>query len=166
MKRGRVESKEALAQRRLRSKQMVQQALSGLMAIPDTPVARSAPLSAPGVGVRPSPSGTQALGSPGSATEAVFNTALQKLIAASGGKIKVTSGKRSTAQQAALYKQKPHLAAKPGHSKHERGTAADLAYADDAARQWAHANAAQFGLKFPMLTRAPGKKFEPWHVEL
>jgi LAS superfamily LD-carboxypeptidase LdcB len=110
------------------------------------------------------PSGPQA--APQGASEAVFNTALQKLIAASGGKIKVGSGKRTRAQQEKLYREKPHLAAKPGHSKHETGTAADLVFADDAARAFAHANAAQFGLRFPMLTRAPGKKFEPWHIEL
>ncbi len=100
--------------------------------------------------------------------EAAFNKALQKMIAASGGKLKVTSGKRSTKRQSELWAAalkkygSPERARKwvapPGRSKHEQGLAADLAYADAAARQWAHANARNFGLHFPLGN-------EPWHVE-
>ena len=49
-------------------------------------------------------------------------------------------------------------AAPPGKSNHNRGQAADLRYGSDAARDWIHANAAQFGLSFPM-------GHEPWHIE-
>lgn len=49
-------------------------------------------------------------------------------------------------------------AAPPGKSNHNRGQAADLTYGSDAAREWVHANAAKFGLSFPM-------GHEPWHVE-
>lgn len=102
-------------------------------------------------------------------SEATFNKFLQKMIAASGGKLKVTSGKRSTKRQAELWAAalkkygSPEKARKwvapPGKSKHELGLAADLAYADAAAREWAHKNAGQFGLVFPLGN-------EPWHVEL
>lgn len=87
-----------------------------------------------------------------------FQARLSALVAASGGRITLTSGRRSRAEQAALYKKKPKLAAPPGKSNHEHGEAADLAFKNDAARKWAHANAAKFGLKFPM-------KHEPWHIE-
>jgi len=49
--------------------------------------------------------------------------------------------------------------APPGKSRHNHGIAADLAFATDADRQWAHENAAQFGLNFRM-------GHEPWHIEL
>lgn len=94
-----------------------------------------------------------------------FQSPLQRLIAASGGKISVVSGYRTTQQQAALHAAKPNLAALPGHSNHERGIAADLRFADDATMAWAHQHAADFGLSFPMLG-GPGHKNEPWHVEL
>ena len=94
-----------------------------------------------------------------------FRSALMQLVAASGGRIKIGSGFRTRDEQARLYKAKPNLAAKPGHSNHERGLAADLIYADAAAQKWAHENAARFGLKFPMLN-PKGKKYEPWHVEM
>lgn len=105
----------------------------------------------------------------GGITEAAFNSALNKLLAASGGKVTVKSGKRSTARQAqlwadALKKYKdPEIAdnwvARPGTSNHEKGLAADLAYADAAAKAWVHQHAAEFGLRFPMAN-------EDWHIEL
>lgn len=47
---------------------------------------------------------------------------------------------------------------KPGGSKHQHGTAADLKYLDPAAKAWAHANAEKFGLHFPLGN-------EDWHIE-
>lgn len=89
--------------------------------------------------------------------------AIQALIAAAPGKITVTSGIRSRAEQQRLYDAykagKGNLAAKPGTSKHESGQAVDLHFENDAVRQWAHANAAKFGLVFPI-------QGEPWHVEM
>ncbi len=94
-----------------------------------------------------------------------FEFALQKLIAASGGRLKVASGYRSTARQqqlwdAAVKKYGSPAAARkwvapPGKSKHQSGLAADLS--GDLA--WAHANAARFGIYFPL-------KNENWHAEL
>lgn len=98
-------------------------------------------------------------------TNPQFRIRLIQMIAASGGRIGIDNAFRTRAQQADLFRRKPHLAAPPGRSNHERGTAADLTFTADGAA-WAHANAARFGLKFPMLSRAKGRKFEPWHVEL
>lgn len=49
-------------------------------------------------------------------------------------------------------------AAPPGRSKHNVGMAADLKYGSEAAKEWVHANAAKYGLSFPM-------GHEPWHIE-
>lgn len=104
----------------------------------------------------------------GGSYEEVFNRQLRKMIAASGGKISITSGKRSSQKQAQLYAaavkkygkaNAGKWAAPPGRSNHEFGLAADLKFADAGARKWAHQNAAKFGLAFPM-------SHEPWHVEL
>jgi secretion/DNA translocation related TadE-like protein len=70
----------------------------------------------------------------------------------------VVSGFRTHAQQAALYRMKPGLAAPPGHSMHEVGLAADLGFPSGAARSEAHREAAGCGLAFPV-------SYEPWHVE-
>lgn len=77
----------------------------------------------------------------------------------------MTDGFRSYNQQVRLKAEKPVLAAAPGTSNHGWGTAADLSGSDQALR-WAQQNAGRFGLSFPMLTRATGHKYEPWHVEL
>lgn len=97
-----------------------------------------------------------------------FSSRLQQLIAASGGRISITSGYRSPERQQQLWQAAlakygdPEIAdnwvARPGKSNHGRGIAADLGFADAGARQWAHANAARYGLHFPM-------EWEPWHVE-
>src|ERR1044072_6685491 len=86
------------------------------------------------------------------------------MINASGGRLHITSGFRSVAQQqqlwdAAVKKYGSAAAARkwvapPGDSHHNKGVAADLG--GDLA--WAHANAARFGLKFPM-------PWEAWHIE-
>ena len=102
-------------------------------------------------------------------TSAAFNSAVNKLIAAAGGKVKIKSGTRSPQRQAQLWADalkkygSPEKARKwvapPGHSKHELGLAADLAYADAATKTWVHQNAARFGLVFPLSN-------EDWHIEL
>lgn len=95
---------------------------------------------------------------------AQFNSQLQRLIKDSGGKIKVGSGYRSIAEQTKIYndwKAGRHPAprvAKPGRSNHNHGLAADLKFTDKQAKAWAHANAARYGLRFPMGD-------EPWHIE-
>lgn len=97
-----------------------------------------------------------------------FASRLQAFADASGGRISITSGYRSPERQAQLWQAAlakygdPEIAdnwvARPGKSNHGRGIAADLGFADASARQWAHANAARFGLHFPM-------EWEPWHIE-
>jgi len=70
----------------------------------------------------------------------------------------IVSGFRTEAEQAALFRQKPDLAAPPGHSMHELGLAADLGFQSAAARVETHRQAASCGLQFPVPK-------EPWHVE-
>lgn len=83
--------------------------------------------------------------------------------------MRFSSGYRSPAVQAALYKAalakygSPEAARKwvapPGNSQHNHGHAADMKWLSPTAMQWAHANAAKFGLAFPL-------KHENWHIEL
>lgn len=70
----------------------------------------------------------------------------------------IVSGFRTRAEQAALFEEKPGLAAPPGSSNHELGLAADLGYPSEAAERAAHARASSCGLEFPV-------PYEPWHVE-
>jgi len=97
---------------------------------------------------------------------------------ADGMNIKITSGYRSVAKQAALYaKRTPGVpVAPPGRSRHNFGIAADLTFDGvwpsfglragntPACLQrlrsckWAHDNNTRFGLKYPM-------QVEPWHIE-
>lgn len=84
------------------------------------------------------------------------------------GQITIKSGFRTPERQAQLWQealQKYGSAeaarkwvAPPGRSQHGFGNAGDLAFGSDAARQWAHANAAKYGLAFPLGN-------EPWHIE-
>lgn len=109
------------------------------------------------------------MASPDGITSAAFQTALNKMIAASGGKLKIKSGTRSTARQTQLWnaalkkygsaEKARKWVAPPGHSNHERGLAADLAYSDALSKQWAHEHAGEFGLNFPLSN-------EDWHIEL
>ncbi len=85
----------------------------------------------------------------------------QKIVAASGGRVTIGSGWRSTEQQASLYNawrngtyDVPRVAA-PGHSQHERGRAIDFGGDLQLAQQLGR----QFGLVFPMSD-------EPWHGQL
>ena len=50
-----------------------------------------------------------------------------------------------------------NLAAEPGTSNHGWGIASDLIYGNDAAIEWAHANAINYGLKFTVAS-------ENWHI--
>lgn len=70
----------------------------------------------------------------------------------------IVSGFRTRAEQAALFREKPDLAAPPGHSNHELGLAADLGFPSAPAQRAAHAHALACGLEFPV-------DYEPWHVE-
>jgi len=84
------------------------------------------------------------------------------------GSVTITSGYRSVERQQQLWLDalkkygSPEAArrwvAPPGNSQHNKGNAADLGYSSDAAREWMHQNAGNFGLSFPMA-------HEPWHIE-
>lgn len=84
------------------------------------------------------------------------------------GVVKITSAFRSVERQAELFEQAVRKygseaearkwVAPPGKSNHNAGLAADLDFANPAARAWVHGNAARFGLGFPM-------SWEPWHIE-
>ena len=87
-----------------------------------------------------------------------------------GVPIRITSGFRSVARQKELFAQAVKeygsekaarkWVAPPGQSNHNYGAAADLDIAKPGpAQTWAHANAARFGLTFPM-------SWEPWHIEI
>jgi hypothetical protein len=97
-----------------------------------------------------------------------FGSNLQRFIAASPG-ITVGSGYRDVTRQGQLWQRAlakygsaaaaRKWVAPPGHSFHNKRLAADLQFASPAARQWAHDNAARYGLSFPLGNEA-------WHVEL
>lgn len=81
--------------------------------------------------------------------------------------ITIFSGRRTHERQAELYAEAVqkygearahHFVARPGTGMHELGLAADLAYSDQRAKDWAHANASKFGLYFPM-------DWEDWHIQ-
>lgn len=98
-----------------------------------------------------------------------FGARLDRFLSdAPGGAISIFSGFRSIEHQtklwtAALEKYGSAAAARkwvapPGNSQHNFGRAADLRYANDNARSWAHQNAGAYGLTFRM-------GHEPWHIE-
>lgn len=84
------------------------------------------------------------------------------------GSVTINSGFRSVERQQQLWLDalkkygSPEAARKwtapPGNSQHNKGNAADLGYGSDRARQWAHQNAGNFGLSFPLSN-------ENWHIE-
>lgn len=98
-----------------------------------------------------------------------FQSALAQMFEAAPGGLQIKSAYRSPALQAKLYQDalakygSPEAARKwvapPGRSQHGHGNAVDLGYLSPEAKQWAHANAAQYGLSFPLSN-------EDWHVEL
>ena len=101
-----------------------------------------------------------------------FNASLQQLFMAAPPEIqqnlRITSGFRSPERQAQLFsdavkKYGSESAARkwvapPGNSKHNHGVAADLKYLSPEATAWAHENAKNFGLQFPLSN-------ENWHIE-
>jgi hypothetical protein len=102
-----------------------------------------------------------------------FMQAMTQLYAAAPPEVQrelgLTSAYRSPAVQQALWDKSDktgHTVAAPGKSRHNHGTAADLAGfgvgeggVSPATKAWVHGNAAQFGLEFPM-------DYEPWHIQL
>lgn len=84
------------------------------------------------------------------------------------GSVTINSGFRSVQRQNEIWLENlkkygtPEATRKwvapPGRSNHNKGLAADLGYGSDAARQWVHANASNYGLSFPLSN-------ENWHIE-
>jgi peptidoglycan DL-endopeptidase CwlO len=75
---------------------------------------------------------------------------------AANPKIKINSGYRTQTQQAALYAMKGgHGVARPGHSPHQLGKAADIGPPSQFG--WISANASKYGLA--------ADRSEPWHVQ-
>ncbi|MGF7008098.1 M15 family metallopeptidase [Aminobacter sp. BE322] len=108
-----------------------------------------------------------------SGMQPAFRSALAQMFQAAPPEIqqnlRFSSGFRSPQRQAELWQGalakygSPEAARKwvapPGRSQHGHGNAADVKYLAPAALKWAHANAAQFGLSFPLSN-------ENWHIEL
>jgi hypothetical protein len=96
-----------------------------------------------------------------------FAARLKKMVADSGGRITLGSGYRSVERQEELWDQAvdkygseeaaKKWVARPGKSNHNHGLAGDLNFTADG-QEWAHQNAARYGLWFPM-------SHEPWHIE-
>jgi hypothetical protein len=104
-----------------------------------------------------------------------FASRLARFTAAAPQPITIQSGYRDNQRQAGLWQQalqkygSPAEARKwvapPGHSMHNRGLAADLGYGggglgkgDAGLIDWAHKNASQYGMTFPLPN-------ENWHIE-
>jgi hypothetical protein len=87
---------------------------------------------------------------------------------ATGDWLDIVSGYRDPEHQRRLFEasdKSGHMVARPGHSFHEKGLAADLGeggalarHKDRPALKWLHEHAEEFGLQFPM-------DWEPWHIE-
>ena len=102
-----------------------------------------------------------------------FATALATMFSAAPEDIRqnlrINSAYRDTQTQQRLWDEalkkygSPEAARKwvapPGRSQHNHGMAADLKYLSPAAQEWVAANAARYGLAFPLSN-------ENWHVEL
>ncbi|MDD3241802.1 MAG: SpoIID/LytB domain-containing protein [Bacilli bacterium] len=89
---------------------------------------------------------------------------------AAGHNFSYTDAWRSYEAQQRTKILKPTLAATPGRSMHGWGIAADLRFGisfDEikAGKDWAHANAASFGLKFAVCKSYPDNCKEDWHIE-
>lgn len=95
-----------------------------------------------------------------------FAQRLTRLFAAAPGAVTITSGFRTTAEQAAIIESHGgecgYMVACVTNgvcgSMHCKGLAADLAFENAATDQWVHAHAADYGLVQPL-------PWEPWHFE-
>jgi LAS superfamily LD-carboxypeptidase LdcB len=86
--------------------------------------------------------------------------AMREAAAEDGVELVILSGFRSYRSQAALYAAYRggygNLAARPGHSNHQSGSALDLYLGDGRTYAWLAAHAHQFGFRRTV-------KSEPWH---
>ena len=91
-----------------------------------------------------------------------FAARLLRVLELFGGRVLIVSGRRTLAEQQRLwdaYVAGGNLAARPGTSNHEKGSAADLRIVDSSVG-WVdvHSIARTYGLRFPIAS-------EDWHVE-
>lgn len=94
-----------------------------------------------------------------------FQQMAQDYYAQTGKQLTVNDAWRSRETQAQAFKNKPGLAARPGHSLHETGMAMDIdeTQANELAKMGLFD---KYGFYRPMMTKAPGKKYEPWHIQM
>jgi len=87
---------------------------------------------------------------------------------------RITSGRRTYAQQAKLYaayQQGGPLAARPGHSRHEQGLALDWKWMNhnDPAPAWRRPNAEvwRIAARHGLMPLGPAqRRIDPWHLEM
>lgn len=99
---------------------------------------------------------------------APFKSDLDRLISEAPGGIEIYSGYRTPQRQQELWDEnaakypdpevRDDYVARPGHSSHNYGLAADLRFASPEVQQWVHDNAAKYNLQFRM-------DHEGWHIE-
>jgi hypothetical protein len=85
-----------------------------------------------------------------------------------GNKLSITDAFRSREEQARLFAMKPNLAAPPGRSRHEKGMAIDMDSAQ-ANQLFSSGLMEKHGFYRPMYPPwggGPGRKSEPWHLEM
>ncbi len=92
-----------------------------------------------------------------------FQSMAQEYYESTGNPLKITDAFRTRGTQTEAYRTKPNLAAKPGHSLHERGMALDIDPAQAEELAWTGL-LDKHGFRRPMLGGA-GNKNEPWHLE-
>lgn len=94
-----------------------------------------------------------------------FSQMADEYKAKTGKPLVINDAFRTREQQAEGYRRKPNLVAPPGHSLHEKGMAMDIdeGQAADLDRLGLFE---KYGFYRPMMTKAPGKKYEPWHIQL
>lgn len=93
-----------------------------------------------------------------------FQQMANEYMTQTGKQLTVNDAFRTRETQAKAYKEKPNLAAPPGHSWHERGMAMDID--ETQANELDKLGLlGKYGFERPMMTKAPGKKYEPWHIQ-
>lgn len=108
-----------------------------------------------------------------SGLEPQFWSALESMYAAAPPSVQaelgLNSGYRSIERQRQLWEasdKSGKMVARPGHSRHNHGLAADLwgfglgngQKVSPETRDWVHANAGKYGMHFPI-------DYEPWHIQ-
>lgn len=82
-----------------------------------------------------------------------------------GKQLVINDAWRSQATQAEAHRRKPGLAAPAGQSLHPLGLAMDIDQ-NQAAQLSQMGLLQKYGFDRPMMSRAPGHKYEPWHIQM